>query len=132
MSEDFIVAGSGFFQGLMNKEALHIYILSPCLLKIIKTYLVRDGQITSLILKTRNDPRLPCLPWGEVGRGIHGYATSTGIFRITVTGETMDSDPRMLLNGTRSTRYRVEAVSAYLTLAARLVLSFSISSSRKE
>jgi hypothetical protein len=108
VSEDFIVAGSGFFQGIMNEEALLVPIPSLWLMKVIKTYLVRDGQITSLNLKTRNDPRLPCLPWGEVGRDIHGYATSAGIFRSTVTGVTMDSDPRMLPNCTGNTRYRVE------------------------
>ena len=108
VSEDFIVAGLGFFQGIMNEEALLVPVPSSWVMKVIKTYLIRDGQITSLNLKTRNDPRLPCLPCGEVGRDIHGYATSTGIFRSTVTGVTMDSDPRMFPNGTGNTRYRVE------------------------
>jgi hypothetical protein len=44
----------------------------------------------------------------------------------------MDSDPRTLPNGTGSTRYRVETVSACLTLAARLVFFRFLSQVREK
>jgi hypothetical protein len=100
VSGDFIVVGSCFVHGLMDGEALLGAIPSPWKLEIVKipgpgwsNYFAKSPGV-----KTLDDPRLPPLPseWEEVGRDIHDHTTSKALFRNIVTGETMDSDPRIL------------------------------------
>ncbi|TGO40538.1 hypothetical protein BHYA_0035g00120 [Botrytis hyacinthi] len=98
-SGDFLVVGSYFIHGLMDGEALLGPIPSPW-----KTELYRrkdSGYSTHFVKpneKTLDDPRLPPLPpeWVEVNRDDGPWPIGRSFFKNVVTGETMDSDPRML------------------------------------
>ncbi|KAK6606664.1 hypothetical protein H4I95_04313 [Botrytis cinerea] len=98
-SGEFLVVGSYFIHGLMDGEALLGPIPSPW-----KTELYRrkdSGYSTHFVKpneKTLDDPRLPPLPfeWVEVNRDDGPWPIGKYHFRNTVTGESMDSDPRML------------------------------------
>lgn len=98
-SGEFLIVGSYFIHGLMDGEALLGPIPSPW-----KTELYRrkdSGYSTHFAKpneKTLDDPRLPPLPfeWVEVNRDDGPWPIGKYYFRNTVTGESMDSDPRML------------------------------------
>ncbi|TGO11852.1 hypothetical protein BTUL_0100g00310 [Botrytis tulipae] len=98
-SGEFLVVGSYFIHGLMDGEALLGPIPSPW-----KTELYRrkdSGYSTHFVKpneKTLDDPRLPPLSseWIEVNRDDGPWPISKSFFKNVVTGEMMDSDPRML------------------------------------
>ncbi|KAF7917095.1 hypothetical protein BELL_0537g00070 [Botrytis elliptica] len=96
---EFLVVGSYFIHGLMDGEALLGPLPTPW-----KTELYRrkdSGYSTHFVKpneKTLDDPRLSPLPseWIEVNRDDGPWPISKSYFKHLVTGETMDSDPRML------------------------------------
>ncbi|KAI9646426.1 hypothetical protein NHQ30_004418 [Ciborinia camelliae] len=101
-SGEFLVVGSYFIHGLMDGEAILGPVPSTCKVEL---YRRKDSGYSTHFVKASNkttldDPRLPPLPseWIEINRddGPCPWPIRRSSFKNVVTGESMDSDPRML------------------------------------